>query len=419
MAYRFSLDFQKHILGSLLRDESFIKESLGVVKPGHFGDEIYAGIAECALDFWRKYREAPSLQALLKEIKGREAPGRKNHEYADIIKEIYALSTENEKYYQEQALEFARAQAIQGALRSAVPLLEEGDIDGISQIIKSAANFGRAASADTPYDYFGESHSRIKSYLNGHGKAKRLGTGIPMLDEAMNGGLGRGEMGVIVALPGFGKTTTLVNFGARAVLQNKRVAYVTLELSKKMIAGKFDSNLFGMTLDKIKTAPKEFASALVEMRDRLTGSLHIMEFPTKGKTVDQIQAIMEKLEDLDLVLIDYGQLVKAPTKREQSRHELTEVYEGLRRMAGELKVPVWTAHQANRPGTNAKVIQMEHIAEDFNVAAISDICVSVNHLEEENRKGAMRLFIMKSRIGPSGLQIEMLVNWKTARITYQ
>jgi replicative DNA helicase len=333
------------------------------------------------------------------------------------LEEVYKLVGVNALYYQDQASTFARSQAVSGAVRAAIPLIEQGDIEEVGRMVSDALKIGAGADSSGLYDYFGMAPERIRYYLNGHSKEDRLATGLTSLDDCMGGGLGKGELGTIVSLPKFGKTTTLVNFGARALLQNKRVVYFTLELSKKMIASKFDNALFGRTLEKIKDAPREFAMALKEMRDRLTGKLIIAEFPTKGLTVDRMSTVVSKIGNVDLILVDYGQLVKAITKRDQRRHELSEVYEGMRRMAGELQIPVWTAHQANRPGTHSKVILPEHIAEDFNVIAISDIALSINHNEEEQRQGTMRLYIMGSRIGPSGMQIDCKVNWKTVRIT--
>lgn len=416
MGYKFSLDFQKHILASVISDEEFLKGCYEVIKPEYFGDEVLSGVAECAVGFWSKEKECPSKAALLKEIKAHVAPGRKLHEYVDALEEIELLKGHNAKYYQEQAVQFAKSQALGNALRESVLYLEQGELEEISRAVKQAGDVGSGLSNGNVYDYFGSAGERIKSYLNGHGKVERIGTGIGLLDECMGGGLGKGELGTVVALPGHGKSTTLVNFGAKALLQDKKVVYFTLELSKKMIATKFDTSIFGRTLSKIKDEPKAFAQAFKTLRDKMQGKLSIVEYPTKGLTVDKMGAIVAQI-GADIVLVDYAQLVQAPAKREQRRHEISETYEALRRLAGELQVPVWTAHQSNRPGAGAKVINQEHLAEDFMVNAISDICISVNYNEEELRDGLMRLYILKSRIGPSGSQINCLVNFKLSRIT--
>lgn len=417
MSYAFSLDFQKHILASVITDADFFKGNADVIRPEFFGDEILAGICDTALTFWKVYKTAPGRAGLFQELKKIVAPGRKLHEYKDELDEIYKLAGDNPKYYQEQAVAFARSQAVSGALRAAVPLVEHGDLEEIGRLVGEALKVGGGLDAGGVYDYFGMAADRVRYYLNGHSKEGRVGTGLSTLDDCMGGGLAAGELGVIVALPGFGKSTTLVNFGARALLQNKRVAHITLELSRKMIAAKYDNCLVGRTLDHIKNEPKEFAHSLRELRDRLTGKLYIIEAPTGSLTIDKIQGIVEKLDGIDLLIIDYAQLIRPARHREHTRNELTETYKELRGIAGTLKVPLWTAHQANRPGTDSKVLRMEHIAEDFNVAATSDICISVNHSEEEFQRGTMRFFIMKSRIGPSRMQINMTCNFKTCRIT--
>lgn len=417
MNYRFSVEFQKHILASVISDGEFLKENADVVRPEFFGDEVLAGIAHATFAFYRKHKEVPTRAGLRQELRALTAPGRKLHEYHDELDEIYKLVGVNARYYQDQAVAFARAQAVQGAIRASIPLIEQGEIEEVGRLVSDALKVGQFTDSSGVYDYFDMAPDRLRHYLNGHSKDDRLATGLSTLDDCMNGGLGKGELGVIVALPGFGKTTTLVNFGARALLQDKRVVYVTLELSKKMIASKFDNSIFGRTLDRIKNEPKEFAHALRDLKAKLTGRLFIAEFPTKGLTIERMGSVIQKIGGVDLVLVDYGQLVKPPRRRDDRRHEITDTYEGLRRLASELQVPIWTAHQANRPGTDSKVIRMEHIAEDFNVAATCDIAISVNHTEEEQRRGAMRLYVMKSRIGPAGVQIDCNVNWKTARIT--
>lgn len=416
MSYPFGLEFQKHILASVITDGNFLRENIDVIKTEHFGDEILAGLYDAAVEFFKGHKEVPSTPAITKIVRQYVAPGRKLSEYVDALREVEALKGKNTRYYQEQAVKFARSQAIEYALRNAVPLLETGDIDEIARLVKDASQVG-AGGNSAVYDYVDHVADRAHSYANGNGTVSRLATGISALDESMSGGLGIGEIGVVVALPGFGKTTTLVNIAARALLQNKRVAYVTLELSRDMIASKFDTCLFGRSMKAIKEQPKVFAKAFNEFKESLTGKLTIHEYPTKSLTVDRLGAEILKMGGVDVVLVDYGQLVKPEHGRSERRYELTEVYEALRRMAGELQTRVWTAHQSNRPGTHVNTIRAEHIAEDFNVVGIADIVLSVNYNDEEKKRGLMRYFIAKSRIGPSHIAFECNVNWMTARIT--
>lgn len=418
MSYSFGLDFQRHILASAISDKGFLQGHIDAVKPEFFGDELLAGIAEVVCSFYTKHKELPTKEAITHELEDQVAPGRQITEYKEELQAVYSKVGVNARYYQDKAVEFARVQAVGNAIKESVPLLEIGQVDEIGRLVSDALQQGNALNSSEHYDYFLEAQTRTVDYLREKGTGvERVPTGFYPLDELMHGGLGRGELGILVALPKHGKTTTLVNMAAHSLILEKKVVYATLELSKRMIASKFDTRLFGRSLDEIKTKPKQFAIAIKSMADQLHGKLHILEYPTKGMTVERLGAAILKLGGADVVFVDYGQLIKPSVKREELRHELSGIYEGLRRLAGELSVPVWTAHQANRMGTVSRVLLPEHIAEDFNALAIADIGISINQTDEERRNGKLRLYNMLSRLGPSGVQVDCNVNWATACIS--
>jgi len=414
--YNFGLDFQEHILASVIGDGDFLKANLDVFHAEYFNDDILGGIASAVLDFYRREKEVPSKEAILHDLKDQIAPGRKFHEYSDTLETIFEKIGVNAAYYQGKAVEFAKTQAVANALKESTVYLESGEIQEVGRSIANALKIGNGFNQSRVYDYFGSARKRAKDYrLNGASKG-RLATGFYPLDEAISGGLGKGEIGLIVAPPKHGKTTMLINIATGALMQGKGVAYVTLELSQKMIASKFDTRLFGREISSIKKKPKSFVRALAELREKMTGKLHIIEYPTKGLSVDKLESVIEGLDACDLVVVDYGQLLKSGISRGERRHEITDIYENLRRVAGELKIPIWTAHQGNRPSTGSKIVGMEHVAEDFNIVAIADLAVSINQSEEERRQNKLRLYVMGSRIGASGQQIDCDVNWRTANI---
>lgn len=418
MAYKFGLDFQRHILAAIISDEQFLRLNLDSIKPEYFNDDLLSGICEICLEFFYKEKECASDEAILHEVTSRLAPGRKLHEYVDELRDLRSRANDNRTYYQSKAIEFARTQAVANAVRDAVPLLEAGEIDEIGRLVADALRSGSTLSGDGIYDYYDTAQERLLGYIDPlrDGGGQRVPSGFYPIDEMLQGGLGAGELGIIVALPKHGKTTALVNMSAHALLCGKKVAYVTLELSRKMIASKFDVHFFGESLDGIKSKPAIFAGAIKKMRDKLNGKLKIIEFPTKSATVERLTSSVLQAGGADVIFIDYGQLIKALGKRDERRHEITDVYESIRRMAGELQVPIWTAHQANRMGTTSRTILPEHIAEDFNILAIADVAISLNQTEEEARIGKLRLYNMGNRLGPSGMFVECSSNWATSTI---
>lgn len=417
--YSFDINFQRQLLAVALSDEAFLRSNAECIRPEYFGDEILAGIAEAGLAIWNEHKQVPSKEAILEELKNHVAPGRKFTEYEDEASDILDGSVGNDKgYYLKRAVEFARKQAVLKSILESKVMLEEGDLEGVGQAIAEALRVGSNLDTNDVYSFFDQAKSRLLSYVQVQdGRKGRIPTGFSPLDEAIQGGLAPGEIGVFVGLPGHGKTTALVNCAARVLETGRSVAYITFELCKEIIASKFDTIFFGGTLSEIRKKPKEFAKKIVAKRQELMSNLYIVERPTKSVTPDQIEAIVRKLGHVDMVCVDYGQLVKAPRKRDKEYQELTDIYYELRRMAGELQVPVLTAHQANRPGMEVRTLQMQHVAGDFEIMAIVDLAVSINQTEEEATRGDLRLYVMKSRLGPSGDTIECKVNWHTANIT--
>ncbi len=417
MPYAFDLKFQEYILASFCGDRDFLATHMDVFVPEYFSDEVLRGIAESALEFFKEHKEVPTKEALLQEVKSQVAPGRTYGEYAEGVESVYEKMGENSGYYQGKAIAFARSQAIRNALRQSEYQLESGEIDGIARLVSDAAKLGDAPGTNI-YNYLDGIRSRAERYSkNGHAENGRLPTGFYTLDEKMNGGLGVGELGVVVALPKTGKTSTLVNIGSSVLKKNKSVAYFTLELSKDVIASRFDTLLFGMNLQKIKKKVKTFYNSMMDLKKSVSSRLHIIEFPTNSMTVSKMEATLAKIGPVDVVIVDYGQLIRSSSKDTEMRHQLSHTYQELRRVAGEMKTRVWTAHQANRPGWGSKTLQSNNVAEDFNIVGIADFLMSFNQTEQEKRSNQARLYIMGSRIGSSGDTVHLDVDLETAVMT--
>lgn len=416
--YKFDLVFQEHVLSALICDEKFLVKNREVLRPEYFDDEILSGIGQCALDFFDKNKAMPDKTSLCEEIKGYVAPGRKFGEYKEKIKDVFKKKGVNTTYYQQEAAEFARRQAILDAIRQSQGLLESGDFDKICHLVQKAVSTGTSTS-DLIYDYFTQSRARAKEYRNKHknpGSDTRVRTGIQQLDELMQGGLDKGELGMIVAPPKHGKSTALFNLGAVAALNGINVLHVSLELKRSMVAARYDARFYGDTIKNIQKKPKSFFKAMEKLRGKLGPRLKIVQYPTKSLTLGMLKSIASQVENLGLIIVDYADLMRSPRNRDERRFELIDVYEGLRNLAGELELPIWTASQSSRYSVGAKVISMDMIAECFDKIAIVDVAVGLCQTPQESHAGRMRLFMMANRLGESENQIDCKVNWKTAHI---
>ena len=85
------------------------------------------------------------------------------------------------------------------------------------------------------------------------------------------------------------------------------------------------------------------------------------------------------------------------------RHELKLIYEELRNLAMELRVPIWTASQANRDSANSDIVGLENMSEAYGKAMVADLVVSLSRKATEKSTGAGRIFIAKNRAGKDGI----------------
>ena len=106
---------------------------------------------------------------------------------------------------------------------------------------------------------------------------------------------------------------------------------------------------------------------------------------------------------VDMIIVDYGDLLKPIKTTREKRHDLETIYEELRAIAQEQKCPLWTASQTNRSGLNAEVVTMESISEAYSKCFVADFIFSISRTIDDRNNNTGRIFIAKNRFGPDGI----------------
>jgi replicative DNA helicase len=277
-----------------------------------------------------------------------------------------------------------------------VSLLKSSSFDEISKVINDALKLG--SDSDFGYDYIQDFEKRFEI------KARDpVTTGWDDIDSLCKGGLGKGELGVIIAPTGAGKSMVLVHLGSQALKLGKTVVHYTLELQDTSIGIRYDSCLTGVGLSELHS----FKEMIYEKVQEIDGRLIIKEYPTKSASTQTIKNHLEKLKQkdikVDMIIVDYGDLLKPVKATREKRHDLETIYEELRAIAQENKCPVWTASQTNRSGLNAEVITMESISEAYSKCFVSDFIISVSRTIDDKNNNTGRVFVAKNRFGPDGI----------------
>jgi len=395
---KFGKLFQENLCQLILYDRIFadqIKEVLNI----NFLELRYLQVfIKKIFNYKEKYETHPSskimLTVLRTEIENENELVQK--QVRDFFARMMKTDVQDVDYIKDVALDFCKKQVLKEAILKSVPLLERSSFEDIQALIDGAMKLGM--DNDYGYDYIKDFEKRFEIQAR-----SPVSTGWKLVDSLCKGGLGRGELGIVIAPTGVGKSMALVHLGAQAIKEEKTVIHYTLELQDTVVACRYDSCITGMDLMEIFSKKDEVYE---EIKD-LKGQLIIKEYPTKSASTATIRNHLEKLRQrdmsIDMVIVDYADLLCSKSNISEKRHQLESIYEELRGIGQEFECPIWTASQTNRSGLSEEVITMEKISEAFNKCFVADFIFSLARTAEDKNTNGGRIYIAKNRNGPDGM----------------
>lgn len=174
-------------------------------------------------------------------------------------------------------------------------------------------------------------------------------TGISDLDDAITG-LNRSDLILLAARPGMGKTSFALNIAKHVSLKEKmKVAFFSLEMAREQITSRLLSTEAMVPGTKLRTGKLQEDEwlRLIEAGDVLSKTELYLD-DTPGITVPEMKAKLRRLKNVDLVIVDYLQLMSSAKKIDNRVQEISEITRNLKIMAKEINVPVITLSQLSR-----------------------------------------------------------------------
>lgn len=419
VAFPFPREFQRSILRLLLCDREAFLSLRSTLDATYFTDEVQRWIAQAAFGVYDKTSDVPSQPSVLQATE-EGCPG--GLDPSEVEAEVRALyedgKPDDSRHVRDRVTDFARHQRLRSAVAESEEMLATGQYDALVAKINEA-NLVDDGGANNEFDYNADLIDRLGSLDATYGESTP--TGILSLDRNLDGyGLGKGEMGILLALPGYHKTNFLINFGKHAVSMGKQVAHVTLEVSARKVAIRYDCLISEMTKSDILLHRKDARVKIAKWMAETGGSLRIAEWPTQSCTLAMLEGKIQRWITRDgwtpdLLLVDYGALLKPDHDHDGAiRLQHGSLYKGLRRIAGTYSIPVWTAQQAGREGAKVMeaggVITMMNAAETFEPIRDADVVITLNQTEKEKRDGVLRAFGAKTRENASGWESTLRVD---------
>jgi hypothetical protein len=408
---QFGHNFQIKSIVCLMIKQDFMEQIYDILDENYFDNDATKWIVKECKSYYVEYKKRITFDAFKVKLNDVENDILKTT-IVETLKEIYKyLEADDLDFVQNKTLDFFKNQKLKNAIMESVNILERnGDIDGIKKIIDEAMAAG--TERNFGHEYFEMIEERYAENVR-----NVIGTPWDIINELIQGGLGTGELGVIVAPAGVGKTWILSAIGAAALKDNKSVVHYTLELNESYVGLRYDSCFTGIANQNLKYHQDDVVKKLESIED---SELIIKYFPTKTATVSTLSAHLQRLKafgkKIDLVILDYADIMKDDGYAKEVRHQLGNIYDDLRGMAGELEIPIWTASQANRSALDDDVIEAQKIAESYIKIMTADFVMSLSRKIEDKIANTGRFHVIKNRFGPDGITYPAKINTNTGQV---
>jgi replicative DNA helicase len=394
---RYGQSFQTKVISALLTDVKLIDTLYEIIHTKFFESEANKWIVEHILEYYEEYKSTPTIDVFKVEISKLDDKATQKNIVEQLKLAFTTLDNTDLQYVKDEFSAFCINQNLKDAIIQSVDLLKAGSYDRIKELVDKAMKVG--VETDLGTDYVLDYDERTSDEAR-----ETVCTDWDVINDLMSGGLGPGELGVVVAPSGVGKTWFLCALGAAAVKVGKTVVHYSMELSEKYVGSRYDTIFTNIPSNELGEKSDEVRDKIRKLR----GKLLIKYFPPRGVSVKKLEAHIEKMtangNKPDLIIVDYADLLLSHSSKTDSTYaEQGGVYIELRGISGELKIPIWTASQTNRSGIDSEVIEADKIADSYAKVMNADFILSVSRKSKDKLNNTARVHIMKNRFGPDGI----------------
>lgn len=402
---KFGHDFQIKCIIGLVNDRTFIERLSDIIDPTSFENDAHQWIVKETLKYFVDKKDLPTMTVFKVRVEQIENELLKKS-VIDQLKLVYTKQSESDlAFVKEQYLEFCKNQKIKTAILDSVDHLKIGNYEHIKHSIDEALKAGMERNVG--HDYFNEVEKRMSVMARDSVK-----TNWSEIDTLMDGGLAKGELGIIVAPAGIGKSWLLAKLGAEAMKQGKNVLHITLELNENYVGLRYDSCFTGIDFQNIRNN----IDIVKKKIESVPGKLFIKYFPIKTVSPNSLKLHAERIKMLgtkiDMMIVDYADILRPAMaeKNSNSYSEAGSVYEELRAVAGELQIPIWSASQANRSAAEEDIVLAHHAADSYRKIMTADFVMSLSRKTADKVANTARVHVIKNRFGADGVTFPCRMN---------
>lgn len=409
---------EKALLGCLLIDNASFDEitDINIAEEDFYHPQygtVFRGIRELAVN--NEPFDLVSICAKLNDMRKLESLGGQGF-IVDLIEDT--ASSANIYHYAQIV---KNKSVLRSIVRTSMKITDQGTnfvgdvkefIDEVESSFFNLANQSRTNKVMTLKDSLKENLRRLEQGRPGDGEILGLTTGFNSLDKRLLG-MQPGQMIILAARPGMGKTALALNIALNSIKQaNMPVIFYSYEMLAPELSGRILSSEANIDSRKIRTndyndselrslghAVKELSSLPFFIND--SGATTLLDIKSQARKI-------KTEHGLGMIIIDYLQLMQCHVRKQSREQEIAEISRGIKELAKELGCPIIAMSQLNRAATSRtdRRPQLQDLRESGSIEQDADVVILIHREDyyDENTpdKGIAEIIVAKNRAGEPG-----------------
>jgi len=395
-------DYQLRLVAQVLNDKKFANIVLNLLKPNYFDNEHLKIIMSEIINAFEQDEVIVDYGSLTFRLMARISNEIQQNFIKETLDTIKASTLNDVIKIQSTAIKFCKQQETKKAVFEIQKIIERGDLeeyDKCEALLKSALEVG--VPADDGEDNFDNINDVLADDFR-----DPIPTGITKLDEVMNGGLSRGELGIVLAALGVGKTTCATKIANTAFNLGLNVIQIFFEDTPKIIKRKHIACWSGIELNELQNHKDELITLVNDKLER-GGSLMLKKFSSVDTTMGKIRNFVKKQISSgvhpDLIIIDYIDCVQPSRHNDDVNAGEAMIMREFENLLFEYNIAGYAMIQGNRSAIKSEVVDTDQMGGSIKKAQIGHFILSIARTIDQKETNQATLAVLKSRFGKDGV----------------
>ena len=369
------------IIKNLIQNDTYTRKVIPFIKSEYFTESSERLVFEEISNYFDKYTKSPTVEALLINLDNVTSKGdaivKSSKQLVENIKTddtpLDWLIDETEKWCKDRAIYIAVMDSIE-----VLDKKSQRSTGEIPELLKDALSV--SFDSNIGHDQIEDAEKRYDFYTT---EEEKLPFDLEYFNKITKGGLPNKTLNICLAGTGVGKSLFMCHMASSALMQNKNVLYITLEMSEERIAERIDANILNIPMKELPDiSKKEYGKKIGRLKNKTKGKLIVKEYPTASAHVGHFRHVLQELNikkdfQPDIIFVDYLNICASqrirPGAGANSYTLVKSIAEELRGLAVEHDLPIVSATQTTRSGYGSTDIGLEDTSESFGLPATADL----------------------------------------------